>query len=728
MRIHPKALALAAAVLAAAVPVLADEGMWTLDQLPELAGTLRAAGLQLTPREIWDPATNTGLAAATPWLGGCSASFVSPEGLIVTNHHCAFGALQSNSTPEHDYITNGFLAAKKSDELEARGSRVNVFKGYEDVTRSIESALAPGMDPEARTRAIEGREKELVAECEKGGLRCRVAEMYGGRTFVLFRQLEIRDVRLVYAPPRSIGEYGGEVDNWVWPRHTGDYSFLRAYVGPDGKPADYAPGNVPYRPDRYLKIASAPLQEGDFAFILGYPGRTMRYRIAASVAGDVDFYYPQRIQLFKDLIGILESQSKRGKDVEIKLASQLKGLNNTYKNNEGMLEGLRRTDLAGRKSAEEAKLTAWIESDPARKAKYGDVLPAMRKLVAQRSLMRDRDLILTQMTQSRTYGLLTAALAINRWAAEKSKPDLEREMGYQARDERSIRQRLANMQRSLDPATERATLRYLLGRAAMLPAGQRIIAVDQALASTHKPGDQAFDALLDRLLSTQLTDEKRRMEMFDMKPAGLIASRDPMIAFAVALLRNVQAMEASTRRYDGQTVTLVPRLLEALAAWRGKPLYPDANSTLRFTYGTVKGYSPRDNVVYPPFTTLRGVIAKNTGVEPFACPPRLLEAAKLPVEKFGRYVDSKLHDVPACFLATTDITGGNSGSPVMNGKGELVGLAFDGNYEAIDSDFQFDPALARTIGVDIRYVLWSTDFVDRAYGLLRELGLEPLSK
>jgi hypothetical protein len=728
MRTHPKALALAAAVLAAAAPVLADEGMWTLDQLPELAGTLRAMGLQLTPQEIWDPATNTGLASATPWLGGCSASFDSPEGLIITNHHCAFGAIQSNSTPEHDYITHGFLAPNKADELQARGSRVTVLKGYEDVTGSIESALAAGMEPEARTKAIEGREKLLIAECEKGGLRCRVAEMYGGGKYVLFRQLELRDVRLVYAPPRAVGEYGGEVDNWVWPRHTDDYSFLRAYVGPDGKPADYAPANVPYKPDRFLKIASAPLQEGDFAFILGYPGKTMRYRIAASVAGDVDFYYPQRIRLFKDLIGILEDQSKRGKDVEIKLASQLKGLYITYKNNEGMLEGLRRTDLAGHKRAEEAKLTAWIESDPARKAKYGNVLPVMQRLVAERSLMRDRDLILTQMTQARTYGLLTSALAINRWAAEKSKPDLEREMGYQARDERSIRQRLLIMQRSLEPAAERATLAYLLGRAGQLPAGQRIGAVDEALAATGKTGDQAIAALLDRLLSTQLTDEKRRLEMFDMSPQALLAGGDPMIGFAAALRRDVQAMEVATKRYEGQTVTLVPRLLEALAAWRGKPLHPDANSTLRFTYATVKGYSPRDAVVYEPFTTLHGVIEKNTGVEPFACPPRLLEAAKLPAEKFGRYVDPNLHDVPACFLTTNDITGGNSGSPIMNGKGELVGLAFDGNYEAIDSDFQFDPALARTIGVDIRYVLWSADFVDRASGLLREMGLEPLSK
>ena len=721
-------LALVVGTVLAAAPSRADEGMWLLSQLPELQPTLSAMGLKLTPKEIWDPATNSGLASATPWLGGCSASFVSPEGLIVTNHHCAFGAIQTNSTPEHDYITNGFLAATRADELPHRSGRVNVFKGYEDVTAAIDGALKPGMAPEARTKAIERREKELLAECEKGGLRCRVAEMFGGAKFVLFKQLELRDVRLVYAPPRSIGEYGGEVDNWVWPRHTGDYSFLRAYVGKDGRPADYSPENVPFKPDRFLKIATMPLEDGDFAFILGYPGKTMRYRVAASIAEDTAFYYPQRVKLLKDLIAILEGESKRGKDVEIKLASQLKGYYNSFKNNEGMLEGLTRSDLAGRKRAEEGRLTAWIEGDNARKAKYGEVLPGLDAIVAARGATRDRDLILGWVTQSRSYGLLGAALAIDRWCDEKAKPDMEREMGYQARDERALRLRLTSMQRNLDGQADRAMLGYLLARAAQLPSGQRISAVDEALAATGKSGDEAVAALLDRLFSSKLGDEKLRLGMLELDHKAMLATGDPMILFADALRRDTKAMEDAKKSDEGQTVLLMPRFLEALTLWKGKPLYPDANSTLRLTYATVKGYSPRDAVLYLPFTTLTGVVQKNTGVEPFNCPPRLLEAARLGAAAFGRLVDPKLHDVPACYLTTNDITGGNSGSPVMNGKGELVGLAFDGNYEAIDSDFQFSEALSRTIAVDIRYVLWCMDFVDRAHTLMREIGVEPISK
>jgi hypothetical protein len=683
--------------------------------------------MQLDPKEIWDPKTNSGLASAVPWLGGCSSSFVSPEGLIVTNHHCAFGAIQMNSTPEHDYITNGFLAANRSEELPYGAGRVTVFKGYEDVTKAVTSAIKPAMEPEARAKAIELREKELVAACEKDGARCRVAEMFGGGSYYLFRQLELRDVRLVYAPARAIGEYGGEVDNWVWPRHTGDYSFMRAYVGPDGKPADYSANNVPFKPDRWLSLAREPLNDGDFAFILGYPGRTMRYRIAASVADDSEFYYPQRIGLLKELIAINEEESKRGRDVEIKLASQLKGFYNSVKNNTGMLEGLTKSDLAGRKRAEEGKLTAWIDADPARKARFGDVLPAMERAQTQRNATRQRDFLLGWVPVPRSSSLLSAAAIIERWAYERTKLDLERKAGYQARDERSLRQRLFNMQRNLDLPSERKVLAYLFGRAAKLPAGQRITAVDEALAATGKAGDGAIGALLDKLYAgTKLADEKTRLAMFDMDHKALMAAGDTMIDFAAALRTDTVAEEQVSQRYDGEMVTLAPRHIEALAAWKNAPVYPDANSTLRLTYGSVKGYSPRDGVYFKPFTTHHGVVEKETGREPFASPERLLAAEKAGAD--GTYSSQQLGDVPACFLTDNDITGGNSGSPVMNGKGELVGLAFDGNYEAIDSDFQFNPALSRTISVDIRYVLWCMDYVDKAHALMREIGMEPQNR
>jgi hypothetical protein len=722
-------LSVLAVTVAVGVPrtASADEGMWMLHQVPELQAKLAAMGLRLTADEIWNAKSNSGLASAVAWLGGCSSSFVSPDGLVITNHHCAFGAIQLNSSPEHDYITNGFLAKSRAEELEARGSRVNVFLGYDDVTAAVQGAAKAGMKAEERQKAVENARKQLIAECEKAGVRCSVAEMYGGAKFYLFRMLELRDVRLVYAPPRAIGEYGGEVDNWMWPRHTGDYSFLRAYVGPDGKPADYSPSNVPYHPVRWLKIATDPLREGDFTMIMGYPGRTMRYRLANAIAEDTEFNYPQQIRQLRDVIAILENESKRGKDVEIKLASQLKGLYNTVKKAEGMLEGLTRSDLVARKRAQEQQLAAWIAADPKRVQAYGDVLPAMEKLIAERRATREHDMVLGWFGGGRGGGLLSAAAMIERWTGEKAKPDLERELGFQQRDERMLRQRLGNMQRNLDLPSERAVLRYSLKRASELPSGRGIAAVDQLLAATGQTGDAAIDAALETLYGgTKLADVQVRQRLFDADHATVVAIGDSFIAFAAALRKEVDARQAADRRYEGEMLGLSPRFFAALGAWRNAPLYPDANSTLRFTFATVKGYQPRDAVIYTPFTTLRGVVEKNTGADPFKCPQRLLDAAK--PGSFGPYVDARLNDVPACFLSTNDITGGNSGSPIMNGKGELVGLAFDGDYESMTSDYLFSDALSRTINVDVRYVLWCMDFVDKADTLLREIGVSPQHK
>ena len=707
----------------------ADEGMWMLHQLRDLdQAKLRQMGLQLTPEQLWDPATRTGLASATPSLGGCSSSFVSPDGLVVTNHHCAFGALQINSSPEHDYITNGFLAKTMAEELPSRSSRIFVFKGYEDVTEAMRGALKPTMTPIERARASERKEKELIAACEQDGLTCRVANMFSGLRFYLFRQLELRDVRLVYAPARAIGEYGGEVDNWMWPRHTGDFSFLRGYVGKDGKPADYSPDNVPFRPDRFLKIATEPIKEGDFTMIMGYPGRTYRYRLASEIANDTGFYYPQRIKLTRDWIAILEERGATSKDVEIKLASTLKGLFNTAKNNEGMLLGLKTSDLAGRKRAEEAKLAAWIAADPTRQAKFGDAIVGLEKALAANRAMREREMVMSFLPRagggrdSRSSSLLSSALTLVRWAQEKTRPDLEREQGFHGRDERSIRQRLTIMQQNLDIATEKATLAYFLRQAQALPASQRIGSLDKALAATGKEGDEAIDALLNRLFTgTRLTDPAVRLGALDLDAAALAARKDPMLDLAVDFLQDIKAGEDAKRQLDGEMLVAGARYMEALTAFRGTALYPDANGTLRFTYATIQGYNPRDGVSYKPFTTLRGVLDKNTGEEPFACPPDLVLAAEK--AEPGRYLDPKLGTVPVNFLSTNDITGGNSGSPIMNGRGELIGLAFDGNYESMTSDYQFEIDMSRTINVDARYMLWIMENVDGAQNLLKEMGL-----
>jgi Peptidase S46 len=720
--------ALLCALLSVAVSATSrgDEGMWMLHQIASLdAAKLAARGLTLDARAIWDPATRSGLAAAVVSLGGCTASFVSPEGLIATNHHCAFRALQTNATPQHDIIEDGFLAVDRTAELPARGYHVFVFDGYDDVTAAVSGALSPDMTGEQRTAAIEAKEKELVAGCEQPGFRCRVAEMFGGLQYYLFRSIDIRDVRLVYAPPRSIGEYGGEVDNWVWPRHTGDFSMLRAYVGRDGKPADYATDNVPYHPSRWLKLATSPLRDGDLTVLMGYPGRTERYELATAVESDTEFGYPARIDLLSHWIDLLTSASKRSKAAEIALASRIKSYANSFKNGEGMLAGLRRLKLAERKATGEQKLAAWLSADAGREARWGDVLPGMNRLLEARQATRERSFLLAYMRRGPV--LLDAAIQIRRWAEERAKPDAERELRYQQRDEAMARQRLALVQRSFDLPADKALMTDVLRRAERLPASERIKAFDAALAATGMRGDDAVAALVDRLYAgTRLGDRRRRLAMFAMSAENLAAQHDAFIELATALRAETRAYEAADKRFDGEMVTLEPRYIEALMAFRGTPLYPDANSTLRFNLGNVKGYSPRDAVFYEPFTTLSGVVEKNTGIEPFACPKALLDA--FATGERGPYADPTLGDVPACFLTTNDSTGGNSGSPLMNGKGELVGLLFDGNIESMTSDYAVDPAITRSIGVDVRYMLWVMNYVSHAHALMRELGVEPVGK
>ncbi len=714
------ALALAAAVV---LPPLAaaDEGMWTLDQIGQLnQAELRARGLELSPLEIWNPATGGGLASACVWLGGCSASFVSPDGLILTNHHCAFGAAQLNSTPEHNLITEGFLAANEGEELPAPGTHVDVLQGFDDVTARVLAAVPEGADDAARHAAIEQVEKELVKECEAdGSLRCRVAAMWGGLKYVLYRQLDIRDVRLVHIPARGIGEFGGDIDNWMWPRHTGDYAVLRAYVGPDGRPADYSTDNVPYHPKRWLRLSDRGVGDGSFAFVIGYPGRTMRYRSSWAVEDAQTFTYPERIHLLETLIATREASSEGRPEAAIKNASAIKYMNNSLKNNQGMLAGFAHWDLVAEKRAREAELASWITASPERQARYGGLLSGLAATYEEVRATERRDTVFSWLFRSSS--LLSAAETIVRNAEEGAKPDLERDPAYMERNLPRLRQRLQRITRTLDLASDRASLRVLLLEAAKLPDDQRIATLDRLVFQGRRSPEAEVDAFLDTLYADpKLADEATRLALLTAPLDEVTSSKDRFIKLALALQPQRRAIEEHDDRVEGAFEKLRPLYAQAIAEATTGPVYPDANSTVRFNYGSVRGYSPADAVQYTWLTSLSGVLAKDTGKPPFDSPAAFLEAARQ--TEPGPYRDVTIHDVPVDFLATLDSTGGNSGSPVMNGSGELIGLLFDGNYEAMASDWKFDPELTRSIMVDIRYVLWTMDRVYHADWLVREMG------
>jgi len=695
--------------------------MWMPEQVPHLAPELVKMGLKLDPRKLSD-LTGDPMGAIVS-LGGCSASFVSPQGLIVTNHHCVYGYLQFNSTAEKDLIEKGFLAKTKADEIAAApDARVWVTISIEDVTAQVLSRAGEKLSDLERYNRVERRRKELARECEKeGGVRCTVPAFFEGSKYWRIKQLEIRDVRLVYAPPRGIGNYGGEVDNWMWPRHTGDFGFLRAYVAPDGRPADFTAQNVPYRPKHFLKVATADVDPGDVMMTIGYPGKTYRYELASEVREAQEFDLPTSIRYRKELIRILENAGKADRAVDIRNAARLRSLLNYLKKYEGTLEAFDKGKLIDRRTAEEKELAALVAGDRAAKRSYEEALAEIAKWNARQIATRERDAVLEWLLSASP--MLSQANTLWKLAGERPKNDLDRALGYQERDWKRLNAAVKRAQRTIEPGSDRAGLRYFAIEAAKLSKGQRIAAVDGALAATGKRETAAaVDELLDRLYGgTKVGDVKERLAMFDESRTQLEGRNDAMLGFAKALRRTLDEKEKRDNEVAGAMMRLRPEYVTLLQKLRKGRVYPDANGTLRISFGKVQGYSPRDSVQYAAQTTLSGIIEKETGRDPFDSPAVLLSASS--GKKLGPYVDPDLGDVPVNFLSSGDITNGSSGSATLNASGELAGLAFDGNYEAMGSDYLVNPDVTRTIHVDTRYILWVMDAIDGAHNLIREMGL-----
>ncbi len=694
-------------------------GMWMPTQMVGHVEQLKSLGLSYDPGALGDP-TSFPLGAIVS-LGGCSASFVSDEGLVITNHHCVIGALQANSTPENNLLQTGYLAATRADERAAGPAQhIYVTQSLTNVTKEVTDGLEAIAEPKARFAEIQARLGRLEAQCQQAhaGHACSVRPFFEGAEYYLVDALDIRDVRLVYAPDAGVGVFGGEIDNWHWPRHTGDFAMLRAYVGPDGRPADPSPANVPYKPAHRLRVASTPLVAGDFVMVAGYPGRTNRLSTSEEVRDAVAWRYPRDIARFRETIALLERLGKERPELAIKAASRLRRMANYYTNFQGMLEGLQKGGLADQKAKLETDLRAWIAADAARTASYGGVFDELAALDAEHRKSRERDAALREFSENSS--MLAAALVLVRPDASAG--------GAGARTAAERKAQLDAMFRNYDPELDRALLVLALQRASKLPEGVRpddvltaIVGKDLALL-----GDTAkLEAAVAKLYkASKLDDAKTRAKLIEAtKPEALQRSKDSLVRVALALDGAFEAARAREDARSGAMALLRPKFVRALREFSKTPLAPDANGTLRITYGTVRGYKPTpEAAVYQPFSTLTEMLAKNTGTPPFQLPPSVLAAAK--AEKTP-YVAPELGDVPLDFLADLDITGGNSGSATLNGKGELVGLAFDGNYEAIASNWVFMPGITRSIHVDIRFILWMLDAVDEGDHLLREMGVEP---
>lgn len=701
-------------------PALAKEGMYTPDQLQDISRDLKKAGLQISPEKLAD-LTGFPMGAVVS-LGGCSASFVSGEGLVVTNHHCARGSVQYNSTAENNYLENGFLAATKQDELSAApGSRIYVTTQVSDVTERVRQGTED-LAPLDRYGLVEQRRKDITAECEaNAGYRCQVASFYGGAQYKLIKRLEVRDVRLVYAPADSIGKYGGDIDNWQWPRHTGDFAFYRAYVAPDGSAADFSADNVPYQPAHHLKVSASGLKDGDFVMAAGYPGSTSRYTLLAEVENTFDWTYPTWTVLLNDWINIIETTAPEGSDARVKYESLLAGLNNFEKNLRGQIEGARRVGLVDRRRAREAELASWIAADSTR-AKYSAAISALAALSEESAAAARTRFWYSNVSRPQ---LFAAARRLYRLSKERLKPNAKREPGYQERDMTFMRQSLQAIDRRFDPAVDKAQWILFLKGYISQPMAERVADFDTALGLSAQTKAEDLPALLDRFYeNTTLGDTETRLGLMEATPEQLEASDDPFIKLAVSMYDYGFTLEQQSKERAGRALALRPTYMKAITAWQreqGQLTYPDANSTLRVTFGNVLGGSPKDGMVYLPFTTLEGITDKDTGEDPFNAPKPLLD--KIAAKAYGPYTLKDIGSVPVNFLTDLDSTGGNSGSATLNARAELVGLLFDGTFESVNSDWDFDPRTTRTIHVDTRYMLWVMDKVDGAGALIDEMDI-----
>lgn len=700
---------------------LAKEGMFTPDQLTEIRKDLHDTGLEIDPSKLSD-LTSFPMGAIVS-LGNCSASFVSDKGLVVTNHHCARGSIQYNSTEENNYLENGFLAKNFKDELPAApGSRVYVTKQVTDVTEQVLTGVQADASGEERYQVIEKNRKALIAECEKdAGHRCQVSSFFGGAQYKLNKRLEIKDVRLAYAPADSIGLYGGDIDNWLWPRHTGDFAFYRAYVSPEGNSAEFAEDNVPYRPEHSLKVSAIGVEEGDFVMVAGYPGNTSRYARLAEVKNVFEWTYPTWVELLEDWIAAINSASVEGSDARIKYASRLAGLNNFMKNLGGQLRGAKRAGLIERRAEREAQLNDWIAKN-AESKDYASSIIALDELSKEAAQASKMTYWYTNMTRPQ---LLSAARRLYRLSKENQKPDAERESGYQERDMSFFKERLQAIERRYDPVVDKAEWLLFVDGYLAQPKEQRVAALDDALDLGGSFDLAAFSKKLDSYYeNTILNDVETRLKLMDSTPEELEKSDDPFIQLAVALYDEDITQEKAEKDREGRFATLEPKYMQAIIAWQksqGLTAYPDANSNLRITYGNVMGGSPKDGLRYTSFTTLEGITEKDTGEAPFNAPKSQLDL----IEKgdYGKYELKSLGSVPVNFMTDLDITGGNSGSATLNGKGELIGLIFDGTIESVNSDWDFNDRITRSIHVDSRYMLWVMEKLDGADHIIEEMDV-----
>lgn len=692
----------------------ADEGMWFLMHLKRLnEADMQKKGLQLTAEEIYSINNSSLKDAIVQFNGGCTAEIVSGTGLVFTNHHCGYGAIAELSSPENDHLTNGFWAKNQAEELKPKSLYVRFFVRMDDVSDRILSLVNDQMSEKEREKVINQEISKIQAENnENGKYTVSVRPFYNGNEYYYFVYQDYTDVRLVGTPPNSIGKFGGDTDNWEWPRHTGDFSIFRVYADQDGNPAEYSKDNVPLQPKHFLPISIKGFQDGDFSMILGYPGRTNRWMNAAGIDQNVYFAYPAWVEASKVGMDAMKKHMDDDQAVKLNYASKYSGVANYWKNRQGMIDALKKHKTAATKRKQEKKFDKWANRSE-NQDKYGTVLSTINAYYERTNEKARHDNYLVGMLRSATFAALPYSLgnALKQYA--EANDAKKNEMRPKLETSISDNYDKAYMPLEIDVLTEELNL--------YAEKGGNIAPYIQTLAADNQG---QFGEDIQAAFSNSVFGSKEQMRAFLQNPEASQIDQDPLFQLSSSLMdkyrESTPEMDALADSFQSASRKYIAGVLEMDPD--GK-YYPDANSTLRLTYGTIRSL-PKDKTNDAKenfYTTLQGTIAKYLpGDEEFDLPQRLIDLYEN--KDFGRYADKNGY-LPVNFLSDQDITGGNSGSPVLNGNGELIGLAFDGNIEAMAGDVIFDPKLQRTISVDIRYVLFIIDKFAGANNIIEELTI-----
>ncbi|HEX8772866.1 MAG TPA: S46 family peptidase [Pyrinomonadaceae bacterium] len=705
--------------------VLADEGMFMPDTLSSLpVNKLKERGLKIPLTDIYNPA-GASLKDAIVIIDGGTGEFVSPDGLLLTNHHVAFDALVAASTPANDYIARGFTARTRAEEIRAPDYTVTITEDLRDVTSDVLGPISATLAGEEREQAITERIGALEAAARlraAKGMRPRIQALNEGLSYYMFTYMVLRDVRIVYAPPNDVGQFGGETDNFEWPRHGADFTFMRAYVGADGQPADYSTSNVPFKPKKFLSLSLGGVREGDFMMVLGYPGSTRRYRESYSALYSQDVNWPFLVDLYSNYIRVLEDLGRYNPELRIKLQSDIANYANSLKLYAGSIPALRRAGLVARRRADEEAFARWVSADLARKARYGEVLPGISKAYEEFLSTAQRDQVVQQMFA--VTDLVGLAFLAEQFAINKERPEAERNPLFNNAWAERVKAQTGSILAARQPTVERELLTYLLRKADELPAGQKIEALEKRFGAQRGEARRRAEEDFARAVvdSKRFSTAEGLSSLYALTTTQLRELREPLVEFASEIGALERRRTLLTQEFNDTVDRLRPLLVAGMSEMRGAPAYPDANRTLRFAYGEVKGYMPREAIIYQPFTTLSGVMEKDTGRGEFNVPEKLKQLYR--ARDFGPYATTSGADVPVNFLSTTDIIGGNSGSPILNGRGEQVGIVFDSNYEGLGNDYLYSEATNRAISVDIRYVLFITEKFGGAGYLLKELDIK----